>query len=201
MGISRANDGRLLWENKREKNAHPGSPKDMPFLDLEVLPKTFNVFHQIPGRVLFQARAPIPSSIAVLRELHLSNARSRLSRSPLVQEDDLQNPTKKGWHAIHYQRVALVGGKDESLLDTLYLFGLKKQRSFSSHPPPGPPPCRGLSKVAFIRNELCTRPHHEGRRLFDIHYHDKSIDCCQRGSRRGVAGAGMKRTWGTVSIS
>ena len=97
----------------------------MPFLDLEVLPKTFNVFDQIPGRVLFQARAPIPSSIAVSRELHLSNARSRLSRSPLVQEDDLQNP-KKRWYAIHYQKVALVVGREQVATRHLVLIRIEE---------------------------------------------------------------------------
>ena len=52
------------------KSSHPRSPKDMPFLDAEVLPKTFDVFHQIPGRVLLQARTPTPPvnrSVAVLK--------------------------------------------------------------------------------------------------------------------------------------
>ena len=121
--------------------------------------------------------------------------------APLWSKKTTYKIQKKGGTRSIIRRLLWWWEESKSLLDTLYLFGLKKQRSFSSHPPPGPPPCRGLSKVAFIRNERCTRPHHEGRRLFDIHYHDKSIDCCQRGSRRGVAGAGMKRTWGTVSIS
>ena len=92
----------------------------MPFLNIEVLPKTFNVFHQIPGRVLFQARAPIPppnKSVSVLKELHLSTHGVDFP-APLWSK----KTTCKGRHAIHNQRVAL--GNDK--LPDLVLIGVEK---------------------------------------------------------------------------
>jgi len=54
------------------KRRAPRTAKDVPFIDFEVLAKTFEVFDQIPGRVFFQART-----------------RCRFSGSSLIQEDDL----------------------------------------------------------------------------------------------------------------
>jgi hypothetical protein len=48
-------------EDERIRSSHPGSTKDVPLVDFEVLSKTFDIFDQIPGRVLFQARTPTPS--------------------------------------------------------------------------------------------------------------------------------------------
>jgi hypothetical protein len=101
---------------ERKKSSHPGAPKDVPFLDLEVLPKTFNVFHQIPCGVLFQARTPIPSLngfVAVLqKELALSTHGVDFP-APLWSKK-MTYKIKKRWHAIIiYQRVASVVGKDE----------------------------------------------------------------------------------------
>jgi hypothetical protein len=86
-----------------------------------VLPKTFNVFHQIPGRVLFQARAPIPppnGSVTVLKELHVSTHGVDFP-APLWSK----KTTCKGRHAIHYQWVALMG-KDK--LPDLVLIGVEE---------------------------------------------------------------------------
>ena len=57
-------------EEDRVRSSHPRSAKDVPFLDFEVFSKTFNIFHQIPGRVILQGRTPTPSpngSIALLK--------------------------------------------------------------------------------------------------------------------------------------
>lgn len=51
--MSVGNDG------SKGNSPHPRSAKDVPILYLEVLAKTFDVFHQIPGRVFFQTRGPI----------------------------------------------------------------------------------------------------------------------------------------------
>jgi hypothetical protein len=62
-------------EDQRVRSSYPGSTEDVPFLDLEMLSKTFDIFDQIPGRVLFQARTPTSSlnrPIALLKEQHLS---------------------------------------------------------------------------------------------------------------------------------
>jgi hypothetical protein len=68
-GVSRSDD-------RKDQRSHPGSTKDVPFLDFEVLSKTLDIFDQIPGRVVFQARTPTPpslnGSIALLKEQHLS---------------------------------------------------------------------------------------------------------------------------------
>ncbi len=128
---------RTIEKSTEKRSSHPGSTKDVPFLDLEVFSKTFNVFHQIPRRVLFQARTPVPSLLVCHRVKRVAyvHARNRLPSPSLIQEDDLCFATQS------IIRVVALAEKDES--PTLYLLGLKKLRSFSSHPPPGPPPCRG----------------------------------------------------------
>jgi hypothetical protein len=104
----------LREDNGEKKSSHPGAPKDVPFLDLEVLPKTFNVFHQIPCGVLFQARTPIPSLngfVAVLqKELALSTHGVDFP-APLWSKK-MTYKIKKRVARDHYQRVVWVG-KDE----------------------------------------------------------------------------------------
>ena len=123
------------------KSSHPGSAKDVPILNLEVLPKTFNVFHQIPGRVLFQACTPIPppnGSAALSKRAAFVHARKRLSSSPLVQEDDLaRDPLSEG----------CFDGKDK-LLD-LILIGVEKAAIFLIASATGTT-CRGLSKMSLF---------------------------------------------------
>ena len=69
----------------------------MPFLDLEVLAKTFEVFHQIPCRIFFQARTPIITKSLAERFIVAGaragfvHARSRFSGSSLIQENDLSD--------------------------------------------------------------------------------------------------------------
>ena len=69
----------------------------MPFFDLEVFAKTFDVLDQIPGRVLLEARSPTHKDKRSVDGSELvacgQNARRGLSSSTLIQEDHLKRTT------------------------------------------------------------------------------------------------------------
>jgi hypothetical protein len=106
---------------------YPRASKHMPLVDAEFLTKAFDILDEVPRRVLVYRCSSMYLSDKYYMLVAMCS-RGRLARSSLVKQDNL-----------YRQRLSRRIQHDDKGPHTRYLSGLKKHRSCSSHPPPGPP--------------------------------------------------------------